>query len=76
MTPENSFIVIIAAIGAVILLFAGDYYYRYLDNKRVPLTPVEIDNESEVLELHDGIQLSFLENDEISTELEGDNLAA
>jgi len=76
LIPADSFIIIIVAIGAVILLFVGDYYYRYLDNKRRLLTLLEIENDSEMLELHEGIQLSFPEDEEISEDLDSDNLAA
>lgn len=76
MIPANSYIIIIAAVGAVISLFAGDYYFRYLDNKRGPMSPVEIEDDRENLDLPENIQLSFPEGEDMNTDLDSDNLAA
>lgn len=44
MTITDSLIILAAAIGAVIFLFASDYYYRYLDNKALKTPLVKIDS--------------------------------
>ncbi len=74
--PANSFVVIIVAIGAVITLFAGDHYYRYIDKKRGQINVIEIDDDQNSYETREHIQLSFLENEERNVEVDNDNLAA
>ncbi len=74
--PANSFVVIIVAIGAVITLFAGDHYYRYIDKKHGQINVIEIDDDQNSYETREHIQLSFLENEERNVEVDNDNLAA
>lgn len=63
MVPLSSFIVIAAAIGTVFCLFAGDYYFRYLDEKKKPVDPISLQNSINhpFEEAGDEIQLSFID---------------
>lgn len=51
MPSSGSLVILAAAIGAVVCLFAGDYYYRYIDNKFANLPLAELPEEDEDLEL-------------------------
>ena len=47
MDLSGSLIILAAAVGAVVCLFAGDYYYRYTDKKfsHLPLVEIPLDEE-------------------------------
>lgn len=63
MVPLSSFIVIAAALGTVVCLFAGDYYFRYLDEKKRPIDPVKlpINSDYPFEGVNDEIQLSLID---------------
>ena len=44
MRLSGSLIILFSAIGAVISLFAGDYYFRYLDKRSERLVQLEVQN--------------------------------
>ncbi|HEX21378.1 MAG TPA: hypothetical protein ENH19_01845 [Actinobacteria bacterium] len=48
MPITESFIILVAAIGAVLFLFANDYYYRYLDRKSLKVPLVKVDNSQDI----------------------------
>ena len=48
MPITESFIILVAAIGAVLFLFANDYYYRYLDRKSLKVPLVKVENSQDI----------------------------
>ena len=52
MPTSGSLVILAAAIGTVVCLFAGDYYYRYIDRKFSHLPLVELPHEDEDLDLN------------------------
>ena len=52
MPSSGSLVILAAAIGAVVCLFAGDYYYRYIDNKLTHLPMAKLPQDDEDIELN------------------------